>query len=159
MGQKLDVPRDLREGRDFPSKFLSAGYSEDYKALRWRYDGEGRLEQIDASGTVRRLAAHRTWTSDVYKQTSTRAITTTFKGHENFWQLLRVGELKDTSYVVVCNNNCCCKDGLDHRGFMLTLLVDGELQRTPESVYLIVRRFDINKKDSSLPVWRLVQTN
>jgi hypothetical protein len=75
----------MREGKDFPSKFLSAGFSDNYKQHRWRYDGEGRIEQNDGQGIIRRLAAHRTWTSDVYKQTSTRAITTTFKGHENFW--------------------------------------------------------------------------
>jgi len=31
MGQKLDLQRDMREGKDFPSKFLSAGFSENYK--------------------------------------------------------------------------------------------------------------------------------
>jgi hypothetical protein len=47
MGQKLDLQRDMREGKDFPSKFLSAGFSDDYKTYRWRYDGEGRVEQAD----------------------------------------------------------------------------------------------------------------
>ena len=44
MGTKLDRPSDLREGLEFPSKYLSAGTTDDYKSLKWRHDGNGRIE-------------------------------------------------------------------------------------------------------------------
>ena len=44
MGSKLDRPSDLREGLEFPSKYLSAGTTNDYKSIKWRHDGNGRIE-------------------------------------------------------------------------------------------------------------------
>jgi hypothetical protein len=87
MGTKMDLASDLREGKDFPSKFVSAGSSADYHGFQWRHDGNGRIEQVDSLGVIRRLAAHRTWKNDCYAGKSTKAITTTFKGHENFWKM------------------------------------------------------------------------
>ena len=71
----------------------------------------------------------------------------------------RVGELQELAYVLICKNNNCIKDAVDHRGFMLTLLVNNELKRTDESVYLVLTKFNVNDKDTKLPIWRLIPIN
>ena len=120
LAQLLDEQADLRELVYFPSKYVSAGQGASYKAARWIVDSEGRLESIDeATGETRRLAAHRTWISDIAGPFSTRAITTTYKGHENSWQLQRVGDLNQPIYTLALRNNRCIKDYVDHVGWML----------------------------------------
>jgi hypothetical protein len=72
------------------------------------------------------------------------------------WQMQRVGDFKELQYIIVCANNCCVKDGVNHVGYMLTLVQDPELKRTDTSYYLVIVKFDINNKSQQLPVWRLL---
>lgn len=67
------------------------------------------------------LGAHRTFKMDVRGDCETFMLITTFKAHEGFWKLNRVGSLDDKRCVIQITNNRCVKDKINHLGWSLEL--------------------------------------
>ena len=67
------------------------------------------------------LGAHRTFKMDIRGDSETYANVTTFKAHEGFWKMERVGSLDTQKYVLRIINNRCVKDRVHHFGWSLEL--------------------------------------
>jgi hypothetical protein len=95
--------KDNEKGR---TTFVSAGCTPDYLQFKWRLDRDNRLCLHDAPAFSKMpkeeayLGAHRTYNIDIRGNNETYVLVTTFKAHEGFWSLLRVGELKENRCII-----------------------------------------------------------
>lgn len=134
LGALRKVETDLREDPG-PTTFVSAGTTQEYQQTTWRLDNQGRICIASAPESCKlpkeelMLAAHRTFMIDIRGNCETYVIITTFRAHEAYWKLSRVGSLEDNRCNIQITNNRCVKDKIDHCGWSLDLPVSGVAAR------------------------------